>query len=406
VYNGSGDRIKSILDGTSTTYALDLNSGLTQVLADGSNTYLYGYTRIAQASNDAAGYFLGDALGSVRQVIDPEAEIVLMQSYSPYGETTVSFGEFKTVYNYTGEMIDESGLINLRARMYDPGSGRFLTMDSWSGDYQNPITLVKWVYANSNPVRYSDPSGLSSSFSFGQFSAYLDSALSNVCTYDHFGGGFLLPGIPYPEHAGTLHLSPQGETFIKDRELLRVWPYDDTTGTCTIGYGTTLSYPSIANCSKDSVLALKDYYVRDKATSTLSKMDPTFGLDDLYIEEYFHKEISQDEGAINQSITVALSQNQFDALVSYLYNTGASKLSNSRKVNGVLTTYANLINNYKFKEAWDAILFNSSYSISGIYYPILYSRRYEEMEMYFYNDYTFDPENNIPFDKYFESYSN
>jgi RHS repeat-associated protein len=159
VYNGSGDRIASILDGTATTYALDLNTGLTQVLTDGSNTYLYGYTRIAQVRNDAAGYFLGDALGSVRQITDPEAEIVLMQSYSPYGETTVSFGEFETDYSYTGEMTDESGLINLRARTYDPGSGRFLTMDSWSGDYQNPITLAKWVYANANPVRYTDPSG-------------------------------------------------------------------------------------------------------------------------------------------------------------------------------------------------------------------------------------------------------
>jgi hypothetical protein len=67
VYNGLGDRLQSVLNGTATTYSLDLNSGLTQVLADGTNTYTYGYNRIAQVSETQTGYFLGDALGSVRE---------------------------------------------------------------------------------------------------------------------------------------------------------------------------------------------------------------------------------------------------------------------------------------------------------------------------------------------------
>lgn len=32
-------------------------------------------------------------------------------------------------------------------------------MDRWAGDYINPITLTKWVYANENPINYADPSG-------------------------------------------------------------------------------------------------------------------------------------------------------------------------------------------------------------------------------------------------------
>ncbi len=31
---------------------------------------------------------------------------------------------------------------------------------SSAGDYKNPITLAKWLYANANPVMYADPSGL------------------------------------------------------------------------------------------------------------------------------------------------------------------------------------------------------------------------------------------------------
>ena len=72
---------------------------------------------------ETSGYFLGDALNSVRQIVDPEAEIKLMQSYDPYGETLVSLGEYETDYSHTpkwlgqaGEMSDQRGLVNLRAR--------------------------------------------------------------------------------------------------------------------------------------------------------------------------------------------------------------------------------------------------------------------------------------------------
>ena len=49
-YNGLGDRVSQTVGEVMTTYMLDLNAGLTQVLADGTNTYLYGYERIAQFS--------------------------------------------------------------------------------------------------------------------------------------------------------------------------------------------------------------------------------------------------------------------------------------------------------------------------------------------------------------------
>jgi RHS repeat-associated protein len=158
-YDGLGDRLQSILDEVPTDYTLDLSSGLTQVLSDGTNTYTYGLNRIAQTSSTATGYFMDDALGSVRQVSDPTAKIVLAQSYSPYGETISSSGNFVTDYGYTGELTDATGLVDLRAREYDPGIGQFTSQDTWSGDYQNPITLVKWLYANANPVMYTDPTG-------------------------------------------------------------------------------------------------------------------------------------------------------------------------------------------------------------------------------------------------------
>ncbi len=51
------------------------------------------------------------------------------------------------------------GTYNLRARQYDPGTGRFLTPDSWEGDTTRPETLNKYTYAHANPVNRTDPSG-------------------------------------------------------------------------------------------------------------------------------------------------------------------------------------------------------------------------------------------------------
>ena len=62
-YNGLGDRLCETANGQTTHYTMDLNAGLTQVLQDGTYTYLYGTGRIAQYSANGPEYYLGDALG-------------------------------------------------------------------------------------------------------------------------------------------------------------------------------------------------------------------------------------------------------------------------------------------------------------------------------------------------------
>ena len=47
----------------------------------------------------------------------------------------------------------------MRARYLDVGAGRFTQMDEWQGRALDPITLNKYVYGNSNPVGFVDPSG-------------------------------------------------------------------------------------------------------------------------------------------------------------------------------------------------------------------------------------------------------
>ncbi|MBL8092378.1 MAG: RHS repeat-associated core domain-containing protein, partial [Anaerolineales bacterium] len=140
------------------TYVLDLNAGLTQVLDDGVNTYTYGLGRIAQM-NTTTEYFLTDALGSVRQMTNHVGEITLVKSYEPYGTNLSSAGDSQTPYGFTGEYIDSTGNIYLRARYYNPNDGRFLSRDTWAGDVNTPLSLNRWMYVEGNPINSVDPSG-------------------------------------------------------------------------------------------------------------------------------------------------------------------------------------------------------------------------------------------------------
>ena len=157
-YSGLGDRLRQVADGVTTDYTLDINAGLTQVLQDGKQTYLYGNARIAQIAETQTGYFLPDALGSMRQMTDPSADLTLAKSYAPYGNVVSSSGAGETVYGYTGEM-QSGGLVHLRARDYASQLGRFTSRDTWEGYIKRPLSLNKWNYVDSSPINLVDPTG-------------------------------------------------------------------------------------------------------------------------------------------------------------------------------------------------------------------------------------------------------
>jgi RHS repeat-associated protein len=61
---------------------------------------------------------------------------------------------------YRGEQYDSDlGLYYLRARYYNPATGRFLSRDPEDGHRWDPKTLHKYLYANGDPVSLNDPTG-------------------------------------------------------------------------------------------------------------------------------------------------------------------------------------------------------------------------------------------------------
>jgi RHS repeat-associated protein len=128
-------------------------------LSDGTHDYIYGNGRIAQVNGSNTEHFLGDALGSVRQLTDAGGAVAFAQGYDPYGTVAYTAGGGGSSYGFTNE-YQSQGLVYLRARHYAPSIGRFLTRDTWNGDANRPMSFNGWAYVEGNPINYTDPSGL------------------------------------------------------------------------------------------------------------------------------------------------------------------------------------------------------------------------------------------------------
>jgi RHS repeat-associated protein len=157
-YNGLGDRLQETVNGNITTFTMDLNTGLTQALSDGTNSYIYGLDRIAQTQSGITDYFLGDALGSVRQLTNISGATIYARAYDPYGVTAQTYGSSQTLYGYTGEYTSND-MVYLRARHYVPYLNQFIQPDTIVPDPFQPMDWNKYLYVRDNPINYTDPSG-------------------------------------------------------------------------------------------------------------------------------------------------------------------------------------------------------------------------------------------------------
>lgn len=175
VYNGEGVRVAQITNGQQTAYVQDVAVALPQVLiaqqGDTISKYLRGLGLIGEQRSQAGPnalpaawqYHLPDALGSVRQITDPTGQLLLTQRFDPFGNLLQrsSVGGPRSVYGFAGEEQDSaSGQLFLRARSYNPATGRFLQADPVMGSPADPRTLHHYSYSFNNPVNYTDPSGL------------------------------------------------------------------------------------------------------------------------------------------------------------------------------------------------------------------------------------------------------
>ena len=56
-------------------------------------------------------------------------------------------------------MYKRQALYYLNARYYNPEDGRFITEDTYTGEYSEPSSLHLYAYCQNNPVNNTDPTG-------------------------------------------------------------------------------------------------------------------------------------------------------------------------------------------------------------------------------------------------------
>ncbi len=99
--------------------------------------------------------YITDEQGSLRYILNADRQMETCQEYSAFGERIWQEGASSRL-GYNSQMGDElSGLTYLRARYYNPAIGRFTQEDVI---YDDGFNL--YAYCGSNPIIYSDPSGL------------------------------------------------------------------------------------------------------------------------------------------------------------------------------------------------------------------------------------------------------
>ena len=120
-------------------------------------TLLLGLTVPGNAAT--VEYIHTDALGSVVAVTDSTGTVIEWREYEPYGKqlkpTTLADGP-----GYTGHVTDAvTGLSYMQQRYYDPGIGRFLSVDPVTAYSAPGSNFNRYWYANNNPYRFRDPDG-------------------------------------------------------------------------------------------------------------------------------------------------------------------------------------------------------------------------------------------------------
>ena len=162
-YDDDGSRTSKTFNGTTTYYINDSSSGYSQILKSitgGETTYFVrGFDLISRTAGTDTYYYLSDVTGSIRGLTDESGIVTDAYAFDSFGNVTESTGTTDNNYGFQGEEQDETGLVYLRARYMDPETGRFLSMDSYGGNLSNPISQNRYLFANSNPIKYSDPSG-------------------------------------------------------------------------------------------------------------------------------------------------------------------------------------------------------------------------------------------------------
>ena len=245
-------------------------------------------------------------------------------SYYPYGEArgtpppsdTWSFATYWRDPSNAGPGLDYAD-----QRYYSSQYGRFMTPDPYRAtatspsDPANPQSWNRYAYVQGDPINATDPSGLARcagcpnaqgnpiDFSpdlaplTGPYDIWFDASNSGSGGWYGAVGDQLVGG----SHGNAKGLSSRGLDCIKSYEGLSLTVYQDVAGNDTIGYGHLIT------AGEDFSAGINEQQAAD-----LLRQDAGWAI-----------------SAVQDLVKVAVSQDQFDALVSFVFNVGKANFAKS-----------------------------------------------------------------------------
>jgi RHS repeat-associated protein len=181
-YDADGRRVTKTRNGVTTWYL----EGLWEETSDGLSRKAYyalngAPVAVRELVNQQVAYLHSDHLGSVSVTTNTSGVVTDRQYFDPWG-SRLSGTVGATPRNFTGQYLDDTGLLFYNARYYDPVIGRFISADSvvpgggpltlapydevatsaWTaggGGPANPQDLNRYTYVLNNPVNLTDPTG-------------------------------------------------------------------------------------------------------------------------------------------------------------------------------------------------------------------------------------------------------
>jgi RHS repeat-associated protein len=155
-YDGDGARIKQTANGATTIY---VNQFYQKTGDNVTTNYYLGSQLIAVRSADNLSYIHQDSLGSTSVTSNSSGNITSTVKYFSFGLTRSSSGTMPTDREFTGQILDTTGLYFYNARYYDPAIGRFISADSIIPHFGDSQSLNRYSYCLNNPLKYTDPTG-------------------------------------------------------------------------------------------------------------------------------------------------------------------------------------------------------------------------------------------------------
>lgn len=119
----------------------------------------------AHAEGEYVTYLHSDLQGSPVVATNEQGQVIWRESYAPWGQreikdTASTNPALSSSVWYTGQTEEQSlGLYYYGARWYSPDIAQFHSIDPAPVTLDNPRSFGRYLYANNNPSRYTDPDG-------------------------------------------------------------------------------------------------------------------------------------------------------------------------------------------------------------------------------------------------------